>query len=90
MITLDTQALTETLDHTLPENHAELVQLKCKTSVKRLGKQTRLVIAGQSSKARHDDALIKAVVRAHRWFGMLKRREVQSIAEIANAEGLLE
>ncbi len=35
-----------------------------------------------------DDALIKAIARAHRWQEMLDTREAKSIADIANQEGL--
>jgi hypothetical protein len=39
-------------------------------------------------KTNPDAALIKAIVRAHQWFEMLKNRTVESITEIAKAEGL--
>ncbi len=69
-------------------NCSETIQLECHAGIKRLGKQTRLVIAGDTKEPKHEDALINAIVRAQRWFGMLKRREVQSIARIAKPEGL--
>lgn len=35
-----------------------------------------------------DPVLIKAIVRAHYWLGMLRNGSVKSIADIARAEGL--
>jgi hypothetical protein len=53
-----------------------------------LGKGKKLIVAGQAKPHNLDPALIKAVVRAHRWFGMLKTRQVKSISEIAKVEQL--
>jgi hypothetical protein len=56
--------------------------------LRRLGKEKRLIVAAQLPKSNPDAALIKAVVRAHDWFKMLKSRKVESITEIAKAEKL--
>ena len=53
-----------------------------------IGKEKRLIVAALVPKANRDPVLIKAVVRAHQWFEMLKCRAVESITEIAKAEGL--
>jgi hypothetical protein len=48
----------------------------------------RLIVAAHASKANPDAVLIKAIVRAHQWFEMLKQQTVSSITEIAKAEHL--
>ncbi len=62
--------------------------LECTARIDRLGKETKLIVGGKPQQGHHDPALIKAVVRALRWFEWLKSRKVQSIAEIATREGL--
>jgi len=61
---------------------------KVAASLLRLGKGKKPIVAGQSKPHNPDPALIKAVVRAHRWFEMLKTRQVKSTSEIAKAEQL--
>ncbi len=51
----------------------------------------RLVLCGgekDSSDARADPALIKAIVRGRQWFEQLANGQVQSFSEIAKAEGV--
>jgi site-specific DNA recombinase len=62
--------------------------LQVAATLRRLGKEKKLIIAGQTSAQKLDPALIKAVVRAHRWFEMLRTSQVQSISEIAAKEKL--
>lgn len=52
------------------------------------GEKTRLIVAALLPKANPDPALIKAIVRAHHWFEMLRNRSIEVIAEIAGTEGL--
>jgi DNA invertase Pin-like site-specific DNA recombinase len=62
-----------------------------RTQIRRRGVEVRLVIDdGQqrSRPARPDPALVKAVVRAHKWFGDLVSGRVQSFGDIAKAEGV--
>jgi hypothetical protein len=40
------------------------------------------------AKPRPDDALIRAVVRAHRWKRRLEQRKCRTVSELAEAEGL--
>ncbi len=69
------------------ENEDPIV-LKVAAALHRLGKGKKLIVAGQAKPHNPDPALIKAVVRVHRWFEMLKTRQVKSISEIAKAEQL--
>ncbi len=66
----------------------ERLELKSCIQILRLSKETKIVVGGQEKQAGHDPALIKAIVRAHGWFELLKAQKVQSIAEIASREGL--
>ena len=61
------------------------------TRLRRRGAETRLVFDGPSDgrpAANPDPALIKAVVRAHRWFDDLITGRAPSLVGIAKAEGL--
>ena len=64
------------------------VELKMPAELRRLGKEKRLIVAALLPKTNPDAVLIKAIVRAHQWFEMLKNRTVQSITDIAKAEHL--
>ncbi len=56
--------------------------------LRRLGKEKRLIVAVHAPKTNPDPVLIKAIVRSHQWFEMLKNRKALSITEIAQAEKL--
>jgi hypothetical protein len=56
--------------------------------LRRLGKEKRLIVAALVPKTNPDAVLIKAIVRAHQWFEMLKNRAVESISDIAKSEQL--
>ena len=56
--------------------------------LRRLGQVKRLIVAAHGPQTKPDAILIKAIVRAHSWFELLKSRKVQSIADIAKAEQL--
>jgi DNA invertase Pin-like site-specific DNA recombinase len=64
------------------------LELAMPAELRRLGKEKRLIVAALVPKASRDPVLIKAIVRAHQWFDMLKNRSVGSITEIAKAERL--
>jgi DNA invertase Pin-like site-specific DNA recombinase len=68
------------------------VQHVVPTRIQRRGVEMRLVLGGEEGnrKSRHDPALIKAVVRAHRWFDDLVSGRASSFREIAAREGLTE
>lgn len=88
VVTLRRGALAERLG--LPSDPAPpsdaTVELAMPAELRRLGKEKRLIVAALVPKANRDPVLIKAVVRAHQWFDMLKSRSVESITEIAKAE----
>lgn len=52
----------------------------------RLGKEKRLIVAAHEPKTHPDASLIKALVKAHDWFGMLTSRSVESISDLAKRE----
>lgn len=55
----------------------------------RRGVETKLVLEGSDGVAPNPDtALIKAVVRSHRWFDDLVLRRARSLGEIAEKEGV--
>lgn len=64
------------------------VILQVPAELRRLGKQKRLIVAAHAPQTNPDPILIKAIVRAHRWFEMLKSGAVGSITEIAKREQL--
>ncbi len=55
--------------------------------MKRRGVEMRLVIGG-TGPARVDQALLKTIVRAHKWFNDLVSGRVHNMAEIASQEGV--
>jgi len=55
--------------------------------MKRRGVGMRLII-GDTGPARMDRALLKTIVRAHKWFNELVSGRVHSMAEIASREGV--
>ena len=66
----------------------ESVEIKVPVTLKRRGRELKLVVEGQDDTRSPDAALIKSIVRAHCWFEQLKTGEVSGTAEIAVAEGL--
>lgn len=67
-----------------------VVRQTISTRIQRRGVEMRFVVAGgQNQRVSHPDlALVKAVARAHRWFGDLAIGRVQSVQEIARSEGV--
>jgi site-specific DNA recombinase len=64
------------------------IQLTVPAELRRLGKEKRLIVAAHAPKTNPDPILIKAIVRGHQWFEMLKSHKALSITEIAQAEKL--
>ena len=64
------------------------LQLTMPAELRRLGKEKRLIVAAHAPKTNPDAVLIKAIVRGHQWFEMLKNRKAMSITDIANTERL--
>ncbi len=52
------------------------------------GPQLKLVLDRKEEKGKPDPALVKAVIRAHEWFGRLLAGEAGSISKISKAEGV--
>ena len=87
-VTLRRQSLAERLsmpsDYS-PNANAPL-ELTMPAELRRLGKEKRLIVAALVPKTNLDAMLIKAIVRAHQWFEMLKNRTVESISDLARIE----
>jgi site-specific DNA recombinase len=64
------------------------VQLNLSVVLRRLGGERRMIVASGVSKSNPDPILIKVIVRAHKWFGMLKNHAVSSISQLAGVEKL--
>jgi hypothetical protein len=64
------------------------LELTVPAELRRIGKEKRLVVAALVPKTNPDAVLIKAIVRAHSWFELLRSRKVESITELAKAEQL--
>jgi len=62
------------------------LELRMSAELRRLGNEKRLIVAAHAPKTNPDVSLIKAVVRAHEWFEMLKNRTVESITDLAKIE----
>ena len=65
---------------------SEPIVIQVAAQLRRLGKEKKLIIAGQTCQRKLDQALVKAIARAHRWFEALKAGQVQSVSEIAARE----
>ena len=68
--------------------HRKSYEIKVPVELKRHGRELKLIVEGQDNGRPPDAALIKSIVRAHKWFGQLKTGEVKGTAEIAASEGL--
>lgn len=66
----------------------ESVEIKVPVTLKRRGRELKLVVEGQDDTRSPDAALIKSIVRARSWFEQLKTGDVSGTAEIAESEGL--
>ena len=87
-ITIDRKALSEELgipDHADPE---KCITITLPAELRRLGKEKRLIIAAHAPASNQDVNLIKAIVRANKWFAMLRDGDVASISDIARSEKL--
>jgi DNA invertase Pin-like site-specific DNA recombinase len=89
-VALKRRVLSDRLDipSLAPPDADAPLELKMPAELRRLGKEKRLIVAAHARKANPDAVLIKAIVRAHQWFEMLKNRSVESITDIAKAERL--
>jgi hypothetical protein len=77
---LSTAAISRDTDDSL--------QLKMPAELRRLGKEKRLIVAPHAPKTNPDAVLIKAIVRGHQWFEMLKHRKAESISDLARTENV--
>jgi hypothetical protein len=87
-VRLDRLALSMRLgissDVVVPSDEPLTLRMTCE--LRRLGKEKRLIVAAHEPKTRPDPVLIKAVVRANRWFALLREGAVGSITELAEKE----
>lgn len=62
------------------------IVLEIAAELKRLGREKKLIVAAHAPVTNADPVLIKAIVKAHKWFAMLKSGDLKSISEIARLE----
>ncbi len=67
--------------------HAVTVFRDISMQMKRRGAEMRMIIGG-AGPARVDQTLLKAIVRAHKWFNDLVSGQVRDFTEIASQEGI--
>jgi DNA invertase Pin-like site-specific DNA recombinase len=75
----------------LLDGHEAIVRQTIATRIRRRGVETRLVLEDGSCDSRTpriDPALVKVIVRGRKWFEDLANGRVQSLVEIADAEGV--
>jgi len=65
----------------------EEVMLDLAMVVRRRGVETRLIVENAFVLAKPDQKLVELVVRAHRWFGMLRDGEARSVHDLARCAG---
>jgi hypothetical protein len=86
-ILLNTLDLTTHLNIDMRDlKSGEPVLLVVAVELRRLSNQKRLVVPAHIPSTNPDPVLIKAIVKAHRWFNMLKAGEVASLSELASVE----
>jgi site-specific DNA recombinase len=89
-VTLRRRSLADRLNVPFDPASAETdtLELTMAAELRRLGKEKRLIVAALVPKSNPDAALIKAIVRGHQWFEMLKNRTVESISDLARVENV--
>jgi hypothetical protein len=88
-ITIDGDAVAAALQLEMSSAELERTPLIIERSIslRNPGTGQRLILTSAAAEASPDPALIGAIVRARRWFQMLKDRQVGSIAELGRGEG---
>jgi len=87
-LTLDRGQLVKALgvtDATIPEALEPLV-IEHDVTLKRRGKQQRLILTTAAPESTLNLDLIKAIARAHRWWRMLRTGKFESIADLARRD----
>ncbi len=75
----------------MDSHEAETFEVRVPMSIRTRGRQIKLALPGSAHRAATgapDKPLLRALVRAHRWFDLLKSGQAESIAAIAAAEQL--
>jgi site-specific DNA recombinase len=73
----------------LERKHHQAITIKVPVRFRRRGVEAKLVVLDQQYPASEPDAnLVKAVARAHEWFGRILRCEANGVGDIARAERL--
>ena len=87
-VTLKTGALLGRLGLNEAGDDLPDIVIKNPINYRRLGIKDKIILGDSPARAQKDPAMIKAIVRAHYWFGLLRDHKVKSIADIAVQEGL--
>jgi hypothetical protein len=69
------------------DSNAVTINHDISMQMKRRGAEMRLIVGG-TGPARMDQALLKTIVRAHKWFNDFVSGRVNNFAEIASQEGI--
>jgi hypothetical protein len=93
-IEIDRKSLTDRVhDRKAPSTseteNRRLITIEVPVRFQRRGVEAKLVVPDQPQAASEPDTnLVKALARAHGWFGRILRGEANGVADIARAEGL--
>ena len=70
------------------EDHDRTIEIDVPTALRRKGREQRLVLTSASSDKTADPMLMTAISRSRRWFELIADRKVETIAELADREGV--
>jgi site-specific DNA recombinase len=89
-INLDTVSLADAIG--LPSGSAlqlpKELRIECHTVHQKRGRDTRLILTTATDQRQPDATLVTAILRARRWFELLRTRQVNSIADLGQREGV--
>ncbi|MGO8174609.1 hypothetical protein ACC764_29465 [Rhizobium ruizarguesonis] len=88
LIAVDRRGLAASLeiDGDLADDLADPIIIERTVTLRRQGREQRLILTSASAETKPNPSMIKAIVRARRWFDMLKDRQVDSITDIGRRE----
>ena len=87
-ISIDRKAISEALSITDHDDFEKCITITLPAERRRLSKEKKLIIPAHAPASNPDTNLIKAIVRANKWFGMLRDGKAASISDIARSEKL--
>ena len=86
---LAARLLDQEVPSTLEAKSRRPIMIEVPVTFRRRGVEAKLVVQQQLGSSFEPDAnLVKALTRAHEWFGRIVRGEAKGLGDIANAERL--